>query len=235
MHGFIEKQEQITLLPDGSISLMANIGDYIQSNRFNTKYHNGIYIVGPMRKSDIQGLQGQIHLIGVNFKPGGFSHFYQFDYIQEITDQVIDFDRRNFPDIKSVLTHFEGSMNRFYLDRFIPLKMSPYLMAADISAYDIPLKVQDLAKKYYITERQLERAFKQYIGLSPKEYCDLERFRRAMIRLENRHSESLSEIAWESGYYDHAHMTNAFKKYTDKTPSAFILSDLSKSVSSGSA
>lgn len=57
-----------------------------------------------------------------------------------------------------------------------------------------------------------------------------QRFHNAVQMLNTRSKESIDLIARECIYYDHAHMTNGFKRLTGKPPSAFILSDLSKTI-----
>jgi AraC-like DNA-binding protein len=97
-----------------------------------------------------------------------------------------------------------------------------------------------------MTERQLERRFNEQIGISPKEFINLTRFRQAFVKIQlggiplggappggapqNQHKRSLADIAWECGYYDHAHLTNDFKRYAGSAPTELILSDFSKTI-----
>ena len=86
------------------------------------------------------------------------------------------------------------------------------------------------AKKHFTTARHLERQFNQQIGISPKEFINLTRFNKAFEKLQRGGKQTLSNIAWEFGYYDNAHFTNDFKRYTGKAPTEFFLSDFSKAV-----
>ncbi len=80
--------------------------------------------------------------------------------------------------------------------------------------------VDSLAKKNHTTPRQLERNFQRYIGISPKEFANIIRFRFALSKIKHRRQdESLLSIAADCGYYDHAHLTNEIKRYTGLTPS----------------
>jgi len=57
-------------------------------------------------------------------------------------------------------------------------------------------------------------------GTAPKEFLKIIRFQEALKRLQlNTSQESLLRIAYELGYYDHAHLTNEFKKYAGILPS----------------
>jgi AraC-like DNA-binding protein len=170
-------------------------------------------------------------MFGIDFKPGAFSHFYSCDPLSSFSRRVIEFDRKNFPDIRKSLQNFLPFINRFYLDRLTRPANSILNIASDISGRAAGISVESLTKKYCITERSLERLFRQQLGLSPKEFIKLHRFKKALHMLERRVHESLAEIAWDSGYYDHAHMCNDFRYYTGKSPTDFILSDFSKTLS----
>ncbi|WP_398358623.1 helix-turn-helix domain-containing protein [Sphingobacterium wenxiniae] len=68
----------------------------------------------------------------------------------------------------------------------------------------------------------MERNFKRFIGLSPKEYSNIIRFRNALnlIKKSNQ-NRSLLDIAFECGYYDHSHLANEIKRITGLPPSSF--------------
>lgn len=68
--------------------------------------------------------------------------------------------------------------------------------------------------------RQLERCFKKHIGITPKEFANIIRFQFAFSKIKhNEQRKSLLDIAFDTGYYDHAHLSNAIKRYTGLAPS----------------
>lgn len=223
--------EAITLLPDGCVNLLVNLGEDIVSTGFEKKIKHGeIYIVGPMMKTDIQTMQHEVQLFGIRFKPGAFSYFYKFDSLDQVANQFQEFPRHDFPDLKKTMNYFTAYFDRFYLERLSPPKHTILNCISDISQHIGSLSIEALAKKHFMSERQLERQFKQQVGLPPKKFADLERFQKAFSMLHTRPKQSMEEIAWNCGYYDHAHMTNDFKRFTGQPPTAFILSDFSKKI-----
>ncbi|WP_276482632.1 helix-turn-helix domain-containing protein [Paraflavitalea pollutisoli] len=64
----------------------------------------------------------------------------------------------------------------------------------------------------------LYRHFKQYVGQSPKEYLKVIRFRRALKALLHRRYLSLTELAYDLGYYDQSHFIKDFTQITDCNP-----------------
>jgi len=78
-----------------------------------------------------------------------------------------------------------------------------------------------LAKRYQISLRQLERRFKSHVGLTMKCFSSIIRFQRAQKLIRAQTSSSLLKIAFEVGYYDHAHMTKDFVRLSGATPISF--------------
>ncbi|SFP00997.1 transcriptional regulator, AraC family [Chitinophaga sp. YR627] len=81
-----------------------------------------------------------------------------------------------------------------------------------------PLSVQQLTKNAGISQRYLLRKFQQYVGLSPKEYLKVNRFVRSLQHLKKYPHQSLTHIAYESGYYDQAHFIRDYNVYSGHTP-----------------
>lgn len=76
--------------------------------------------------------------------------------------------------------------------------------------------IKSLAEDLGVSQSSLERGFRSRVGLSPKEYVGLVRFRN-IFRFYNS-SSSLTELALEAGYYDQAHFIREFKKKTGFSP-----------------
>ena len=70
-------------------------------------------------------------------------------------------------------------------------------------------RVPVLAEQFGLSQRQVQRLFLRDVGLTPTEVVRLHRFRRAMDRLIRGRPGSLSALAFELGYADHAHFTRS--------------------------
>jgi len=83
------------------------------------------------------------------------------------------------------------------------------------------ITIQDLCKNLYVSERQLQRSFKDILGTSPKTYTRIIRFRNAYNQLRGP---ALNKLSWASlsydyGYADQAHFIRDFKEFTGAVPS----------------
>ncbi len=73
--------------------------------------------------------------------------------------------------------------------------------------------------------RQLERKFTAQVGMSPKQLSKVIRLQAVLKMMLTQRPERLSQIAYESDYYDQAHFTRDFKEFTGMTPKEFFKFD----------
>ncbi len=86
------------------------------------------------------------------------------------------------------------------------------------------ITVKEIAARANLSDRQLSRKFNIQVGLSPKEYTAMIRFLYT-LRIMKQNTGTLTEIAYESGYYDQAHFIHDCKRYTGYTPGLFLKTD----------
>lgn len=84
------------------------------------------------------------------------------------------------------------------------------------------LPINDILKKDPSKRRQLERKFARQIGISPKQLSRVIRLQSALQLLLHQQPASLTQIAYESDYYDQAHFIKDFTAFTGTSPKAFL-------------
>ena len=67
--------------------------------------------------------------------------------------------------------------------------------------------------------RQLERQFREDVGLTPKTFSRIVRLQAALRRV--RQGSALTEVALACGFYDQAHMTRDFRELASMSPGAW--------------
>jgi len=80
--------------------------------------------------------------------------------------------------------------------------------------------ISNVASRYGISSRYLQKLFLQYTGLTPKLYNKIDRFQRS-LRLVSQKGLSLTSIAYDCGYFDQSHFIREFKSFTGCTPSGY--------------
>lgn len=86
--------------------------------------------------------------------------------------------------------------------------------------YREPLSTEDLARIAALSVSQFERIFRKTFGVSPRQYLLRVRMERAS-RLLAETDDTVSSIAMECGFYDHAHFTKAFNRSKRVSPSRY--------------
>jgi AraC-like DNA-binding protein len=83
------------------------------------------------------------------------------------------------------------------------------------------ISIDSLCKRLYVSERQLQRSFKDMLGTSPKTYTRIIRFRNAYEYIQQTKNDkvSMADISYNCGYADQAHFIRDFKEFAGITPS----------------
>ncbi|MET0387109.1 MAG: helix-turn-helix transcriptional regulator, partial [Polyangiales bacterium] len=94
-------------------------------------------------------------------------------------------------------------------------------LAVIAAAPSLP-RVTALAAEVGMSERQLRRGFDHVVGLSPKQYLRVVRFRRALKAARQAAQPQWAAIAEQAGYFDQAHMIAEFRELACATPAVLL-------------
>lgn len=219
------------ILPDGCIDIIYNAGRELRDLVEGLTFKNETaYLVGTMTRYIDTWSRDHTHLIGIRFKPLGFASFFKSFPLTEVTNRTIQFDLDSLPAMNECNEDTIRLLDRFFLSRLVDNVSAIRRVIGDITCSNGSVTVRSIARKYAVSSRQLERKFNQYVGLSPKEFISFVRYQFAYAQIkENAGIKSLSEIAFDTGYFDHSHLTNEIKKYSGFVPSEIQMSLFSKS------
>lgn len=84
------------------------------------------------------------------------------------------------------------------------------------------MQVAALSEGLHITERHLERKFREQVGLSPKQFLRTIRFRHQLKSLQQRPAPTLTQLAHNAGYYDQPHFNKEFRMLAGITPKQYM-------------
>lgn len=208
------------ILPDGCVDIIFNLGnDCSTDNGAFLMKPEKAYLVGTMTTYKETGMDNDTRLLGVRFKPGAVSAFFKFVPLSEITNQTIELGKLLSLDLGKLITSPFELLNQ-ELAKNLNKPNHPLLMQVEtIKQSKGQVTIPALASTHCTTVRQLERNFKQHLGITPKEFTNLVRYQHAMKAIKQRNpNESILSIAFDFGYYDHSHLTNDFKWYTGCAP-----------------
>ena len=70
-----------------------------------------------------------------------------------------------------------------------------------------------LARECFISSRQLERLFHEYVGITPKKLCNLVRYQCLWGELLTNPRFHIADVVYRYGYTDQSHLMREFKRY----------------------
>ena len=82
--------------------------------------------------------------------------------------------------------------------------------------------VRAVAVDLGVSERHLRRAFHEAVGVSPKAFAKIMRFRHALRVAHDDLEASWTSIAAAAGYYDQAHLIAEFREIAGVTRRALL-------------
>lgn len=174
--------------------------------------------------------------LGVLFKPTTLSKFLRVD-LSEFTNKAIDGtllrsdlyllhtqlqDANTIQDKVNLLNEY---FSRVLLN--LPLKKTITDHALDLINTESKLSIEKLATHLNISPRYLEKTFKQSVGLSPKVYSMIVRFKRMERQMANGVPAAWGQMDFVQEYYDQTHFIKEFKRFTGHTPSEYLMSNFS--------
>ena len=81
--------------------------------------------------------------------------------------------------------------------------------------------VSDVSREAGISRRRLTDLFFQQVGMTPKLFCRLLRFRAVLKQIASGGEVDWADVALACGYYDQAHLANEFRDFCGMSPSAY--------------
>lgn len=94
--------------------------------------------------------------------------------------------------------------------------------AREINSNAGNIRIKDLIQTLNISRDAFEKRFRQSIGTTPKQFAGIVRMRKLVKA--GRDEKSLTELAYDFGYFDQSHFIKDFKLFTGRTPSSFFKS-----------
>lgn len=75
------------------------------------------------------------------------------------------------------------------------------------------VSASQLAQECFVSNRQLERLFHEYIGITPKKLCNLVRYQFLWGELLSNPGFHIADAVYRYGYTDQSHLMREFKRY----------------------
>lgn len=182
-------------------------------------------------------LSGCLDKITILFKPLGLNHFISKPLITVAgcTSQVFT-DWDDAVNYKSFLTSFftTGDNNQrisvleeYLLTLYRELKEEDALQRsiALLTDFDTKYRIESIAALVGFSTRSFNRLFVKHLGIAPVGFRKIARFRHSLQnKLFQARFRTLTNIAYESNYYDQSYFHKMYKHLTGQNPMKFFSS-----------
>ncbi|WP_416867112.1 MAG: helix-turn-helix domain-containing protein [Imperialibacter sp.] len=220
------------VLPDGCVELFVNIGDTADSFEVNGRKINGSsFITSRMNCFMDISSPKQVHFITVWFYPGRSWPFFDvpMSIVANQTVCLSDIGKSQAEAAKEMEQRVEATLSDEekvqVVQEFLIEKLSRNYRAEESFQSTLTLiekslaqvSVDSIARAVGLSHRQLLRKYDQCLGLGPKEYIKMRRFLSASELLKVA-KWSLTDVAYETGYFDQAHFIHDAKQFSGMTP-----------------
>jgi AraC-like DNA-binding protein len=219
------------IIPTGLMELNIYLGDKpISSDRASVTSETSLLSGQQQTPYDLV-VAGSVTVFSITFHPQGAQVFFNIP-MEELYDQSVSLRliQKDFVDqveaelyeAASFLARVrivEGFLWRLLKKNGLPDEQ-PRLVDSlkNIDQSKGMVDISTLARRACLSRKQYERIFKARVGISPKRFLRIIRLQHALFKRQVNPKMSLTELAYDCGYYDQSHMINDFKMLTGMSP-----------------
>ncbi|WP_460975285.1 helix-turn-helix domain-containing protein [Spirosoma knui] len=223
--------DPIRVLPDTCVELFVNTGEpqSIASSVGKIAHVSRSFVTSRMNQFMDVRTFSSVSYVSVCFWSGSAYSFFPVP-MQAVANQVVDLqdlwgrsadEMQQSVDEAPTMTQRVQCIQQHLIRQLA--KASQYDLGVarcidQISQVHGQLSLEELANRIGISNRQLIRRFNQCVGLAPKEFARITAFKHALAQLKISPDYNLTQIAYDSGYYDQSHFIHACREYSGLSP-----------------
>ena len=220
------------LFADGHASIVFAFGGYRIETLWNASRDGSGHLIGPMTSPHATFLGGRLNQIGAYLRPGALRSICHVPG-SEVVNQVLSLDRCWGPVVSRIEQQLEEAPDEGHrvglLEAALLGSRHPGWGSLDLVSIATEIQIQggqvrigQLAEAAGISRQHLTRAFRAEVGVSPKTYAQLVRFRTALAAGSSGRfgleDSTWAVIAAQTGYADQSHLIAEIKRFTGLTP-----------------
>jgi AraC-like DNA-binding protein len=221
------------ILPDGCVEWIIHLGAaYARiGDDGRASVQPASFVVGPMSRPIAIAPTGPVRTLGVRFRPGGAREALgaPLDVLADTaatTEELWGADGRRIED--AVGNAADDAGRRDAIQDFLDARLArsrtgdPRLASAvhEVLAGRGRRPVSEIARRAGWGRRQLERAFRAGVGVTPKALSRVIRFQNLLRLAGRRPRAAWADLAARCGYADQAHLVREFRELAGVTPAS---------------
>ncbi|HEY1493564.1 MAG TPA: helix-turn-helix domain-containing protein [Candidatus Solibacter sp.] len=207
------------VVPDGRPELILNLGTPFEALRDGEwQSQPRCFLVGQITAPLLLRATAGSHIAGVRLRPAGAAQLLGIP-AQELTGRTVPLDELGLKQLAEIRD--AGGIERVLLRR---RRREDPMVDEAVWLLSGSLDVATVASRLGMSSRQLERRFKERVGISPKLFARIRRFQRVFPAIETDGVRWVDAAA-DCGYYDQAHLIRDFREFAGEPPAALLAGD----------
>ena len=219
--GYAPSHARERVLPTGRMDLVIRLDDA----------HDAASFSGARSASFVLDTSRPLNVVGVRFKAGGGAGFIGLPAgeLHNLSVSLENLWRSDASRLREVLLESRGpeeklhALEQFLLSRLrgtrhcaVDYALTQFQQTAGASS------VRQIVEHTGFSSRRFIATFRDQVGLTPKVFARLCRFRRVVGRLQGRSEVDWADTAVECGYFDQAHLIRDFREFSGMSPAVYL-------------
>jgi len=189
-------------------------------------------VIGPRSDCFIMDNAGERTMIGAQFKPAAAAAFLGVPAC-EAAGLILDLTDLHGPgaaDLRDELLYASSLPERFLiLETWLLARIHSDLTPDAAVAHALAefrrapagLSVGGTIERLNVSPKRFIEQFRREVGMTPKRFCRLMRFQKALRLIRQPENIHWADIAYACGYYDQAHFIKEFRAFSGLTPTEY--------------
>lgn len=221
------------IVPDGCSELIIHLGDPFE--RLTTdgfERQAPAFLVGQMQRFILLRPSRRIATVGVRFRPAGARRFFR-EPASDLTGRFVSLDELWGPVAERLRAQLYEARSRAERARMLEDALLDELRGDDdrgtvagtavwILKNEGRVSVREAARHAGLSERSLERRFRDELGITPKAFARIVRLQGVLRAIGREAEPDWAGVAAECSYFDQPHLIRDFRALTGETPAEFV-------------
>ena len=224
------------LLPSAQPQLIVNLAEdetRVYDDALRCSRNAGAALDAPSHRSFVIDTAEQTAVVGVVFRAGAAAAFFR-ERMDRIANRHVDLDAiaRGAGRLRQRLLEAVDARSRLLVvERWLAAhaaKVDAHMHPAIAHALRIldatpeACRIPAIAAECRMSPRRFGELFREQVGMAPKRYARLQRFRRVVAQAHRRERVEWAGVAADCGFHDQAHLVHEFRAFSGMAPTAYL-------------
>jgi AraC-like DNA-binding protein len=236
--GYQQAHAKERILPTGEMQIVINLIEdrsciYDRNDTDRCQTFGGALLSGAHSQYQVIDTAEQASVIGVHFRPGGAFPFLRRP-AGELRDTSVSLDAlwgRTAIDLRDRLLEAATHEARFaILEQALLAELARgsdhhgavgFALRRFMAAPHVTT-MASVSEQIGLSPKRFIQVFRDETGFTPKVFCRIRRFHRALDHMQGGQSVEWAKVALDCGYFDQAHFIHDFRAFSGINPSSYL-------------